>query len=241
MTATAIPTLTNGLKQDPYRQRSTAGAGAAQADPAAAERAFTATYAAYQQRVFYHLYRLSNGNRELAQDLTTDVFVKAWRAWDAFEPRATLSWLLRIAQRVYLDWWRHDHVVRVRPWTALLAASADNDSIAAYSGDHAAETWPSAQFVFSGRLGESTDDAQPELEALSTEGVAEIRRLLEALAPRQALALRLRVEEGLSYDEIAARMSTTLSAIKSLLHNSRMAVRRRLQQLQQLQQEGAHL
>ena len=199
MTATTIPTPTNGLEQDSHCQSSTAGAGAADADPAAAERAFTATYAAYHDRVFYRLYHLSAGNRDLAQDLTQDVFVKAWRAWDDFEPRQTLAWLLCIAQRVYLDWWRHDHVILIRPWTVLLGA-ADDDP----------------------------DDAQPELEALGAAGEAEIRRVLDTLPPRQALALRLRADGGLSYDEIAAWMGMTRSAVKSILHHGRMAVRARL-------------
>jgi len=226
--ATTLPihTGTNGGHHDPYHApRQHAAAGAADADPAAAECAFAVTYAAYHNRVFYRLYHLSAGNRDLAQDLTQDVFVKAWRAWDDFEPRQTLAWLLCIAQRVYVDWWRHDHVILVRPWTALLAALSSGDSEAAYSGDHAAESWPSARFLHTGRVGESTDDAQPELEALSAAGQAEIRRVLDTLPPRQALALRLRADGGLSYDEIAAWMGATRSAVKSVLHHGRMALR----------------
>ena len=233
--ATTLPihTGTNGGHHDPYHApRQHAAAGAADADPAAAECAFAVTYAAYHNRVFYRLYHLSAGNRDLAQDLTQDVFVRAWRAWDDFEPRQTLAWLLCIAQRVYVDWWRHDHVILVRPWTALLAAlssgdseaACSGDSEAAYSGDHAAESWPSA-FLHTGRVGESTDDAQPELEALGAAGEAEIRRVLDTLPPRQALALRLRADGGLSYDEIAAWMGATRSAVKSVLHHGRMALR----------------
>jgi len=188
--------------------------------------------------VFYRLYHLSRGHRDLAQDLTQDVFVKAWRGWDSFEPDHVLAWLLTIAQRVYLDWWRHDHVVLVRPWTALLNAAGDSDTEAAYSGDHAAESWPSAHVIFTGRLGESTDDAQPELEALSAAGEAEIRRVLDTLAPRQALALRWQADEGLSYDEIAIRLGTTVAAAKSLLHNGRVATRKRLLEMYR-DQEGA--
>ena len=226
--ATTLPihTGTNGGHHDPYHApRQHAAAGAADADPAAAERAFTATYAAYHNRVFYRLYHLSAGNRDLAQDLTQGVFVRAWRAWDDFEPRQTLAWLLCIAQRVYVDWWRHDHVVLVRPWTALVGAADEGPHD---DPDDAAHGWSSARVVFAGRLGESTDDAQPELEALSAAGQAEIRRVLDTLPPRQALALRLRADGGLSYDEIAAWMGTTRSAVKSILHHGRMAVHARL-------------
>lgn len=43
-----------------------------------------------------------------AHDVTADVFVRAWRAWDRFDPArgAVEPWLFTIARRTVADWWR---------------------------------------------------------------------------------------------------------------------------------------
>lgn len=43
-----------------------------------------------------------------AHDVTSDVFVRAWRSWDRFDPGrgAVEPWLFTIAHRAVTDWWR---------------------------------------------------------------------------------------------------------------------------------------
>lgn len=43
-----------------------------------------------------------------AYDVTSDVFVRAWRSWDRFDPDrgAVEPWLFTIAHRALADWWR---------------------------------------------------------------------------------------------------------------------------------------
>lgn len=47
-------------------------------------------------------------DRTEADDVTSDVFVRAWRAWDRFDPdRGPVApWLFTIAARTVADWWR---------------------------------------------------------------------------------------------------------------------------------------
>ncbi len=42
----------------------------------------------------------------LAEDLTADTFVKAWRAIDTFDGKQPRAWLYKIAQNILTDHWR---------------------------------------------------------------------------------------------------------------------------------------
>src|SRR5713101_7956205 len=57
---------------------------------------------AYYPGIYRYLLSLT-GHREIAEDLTQQTFLQAWRHLDRFEPRAPLRhWLYRIAHRAFL-------------------------------------------------------------------------------------------------------------------------------------------
>lgn len=62
-----------------------------------------------------------------AHDVTSDVFVRAWRAWDRFDPsRGPVEpWLFTIASRTVTDWWRRR---RPEPVDARFAGELDDAS-----------------------------------------------------------------------------------------------------------------
>ena len=67
------------------------------------EPAFAAIVDAYHQPVFNYVLR-SVGDREHAEDLTQDVFVRVWRALPSYAFRAKLTtWIFQIAKNVVLD------------------------------------------------------------------------------------------------------------------------------------------
>jgi RNA polymerase sigma-70 factor, ECF subfamily len=77
--------------------------------------AFGALYRAHHRRV-YALCRRLVADAGLAEDLTQDVFVKAWRELGGFRGAAQLStWLHRVAVNTVLS-----HQRRMRPWLARL-------------------------------------------------------------------------------------------------------------------------
>lgn len=43
-----------------------------------------------------------------AQDVTSEIFTRAWRSWDRYDPLkgSARAWLFRIAQFAVADWWR---------------------------------------------------------------------------------------------------------------------------------------
>jgi len=68
----------------------------------------------YSDMVYRVAYRLT-GNREDAEDLTQDVFVKAFKSIHRFEPGTLTGWLHRITTNVFLDHVRRDKRLRFDP------------------------------------------------------------------------------------------------------------------------------
>jgi RNA polymerase sigma-70 factor (ECF subfamily) len=63
----------------------------------------TAAYEDHRRELHAHCYRLA-GNVADADELTQETFLRAWRARDRFEGRASVrTWLYRIATNVFLD------------------------------------------------------------------------------------------------------------------------------------------
>ena len=77
--------------------------------------AFGELYDRFVDRVYRYLY-FRTGNRAEAEDLTEEVFLRAWQAIDHFrwQGRPFLAWLYRLAHNVLVD-----HVRRRRPTSSL--------------------------------------------------------------------------------------------------------------------------
>jgi RNA polymerase sigma-70 factor (ECF subfamily) len=66
-------------------------------------QAFATLIEHYWRRVFRWLYGLTH-NTHLAEDLTQEAFLKAWRALDSFQPGASFrAWLFHIARNCLID------------------------------------------------------------------------------------------------------------------------------------------
>lgn len=83
---------------------------------------FTTIYQTYRWLVYYQIWR-SVRQHELAEDLTQDTFVKAFRAWDRAPsaPDDLQRWLGCIARNVVIDYARHTQNVT---WCELYETSA---------------------------------------------------------------------------------------------------------------------
>ena len=73
----------------------------------ASEGNFIAYYQQYKDKIYvYFLYRL-NFNREIAEDLTSEVFLKALKSFESFdENRSFQSWIYTIAHNHLVNYYR---------------------------------------------------------------------------------------------------------------------------------------
>lgn len=159
----------------------------------------------YQGRLLTVLEHLVN-NREQAEDLTQEVFLRVFRARERYEPGAKFStWLFTIANNVALNSQRsksrrREVGVPERMGTDSMPMQLDQMALAA--------------------------SGQMPARALDKAEAAEVVRLaLESLNPRQRMALLLSKFEGMSYHDIAASMDMTVQATKSLLSRARENLR----------------
>ena len=73
--------------------------------PLAEAEAFAELYQRTHLVVFRYIFALNGGPQQEVEDLTTDTFIRAWKARQRFEgdQEAALSWLLRIARNLVID------------------------------------------------------------------------------------------------------------------------------------------
>lgn len=170
------------------------GAGGAElvAQACAGDRtAFAALYVQHYNDVFGFLYNRTRGDRQLAEDLTQDVFLRALRRLETFNsPRSSgfAGWLMVIARNIHLD-----HV-KSAPTRLEVTVSemADGDQ-----RDRSAEA-----------------SALRELDI--AEAAETVKAALAALTPYQRECVRLRFLEGLSVPETAARLGKGIGATKTV-------------------------
>jgi RNA polymerase sigma-70 factor (ECF subfamily) len=131
-----------------------------------------------------------------AEELAQDVFVKLYRASDRYRPSARFkTFLYRIASNHCLNELRRgEHAARA-PERRAGEEPADLDAVASPA---------------------PTPEASAEGAALERA----VGALLERLPEKQRAALVLCRLEGLSYQEIADVLDTSVAAVKSLVHRA---------------------
>lgn len=147
----------------------------------------------------------SAGRRGLAEDLTQEAFLRAFRALPRFDPRgaAPLSaWLLRIAARTAIDELR-----RRRPVMAALERV------------ELADAW------LEGGMPRPDEAAQWASTARA------IREAVDRLSPEVRAAFVLRAYHELRYPEIAEALEIDLGTVKSRLFRARQALAERLREI----------
>lgn len=180
-------------------------------DHAAFEQLFTH----YETQIFNFVYRLM-GDRDDAAELTQDTFLKAYLALPKTAPDLKLQgWLFRIATNVCLDELRHRKLVK---WERL--ADFFGTFLSPSSGT-ASHTNPREARRHGHKLIDRDIDANPEAAALAREHAEAVQRTLDRMRPTYRACLVLREFHDLDYDGIAAALSTSRNAVKSLLYRAR--------------------
>ena len=153
----------------------------------------------HHRAVVQFIYRfLGDVDRNSAEDLAQDVFLKAWKGARSYRPRAKAStWLLRIARNTSLNYRRSHRLRRTLPLD---------------EGDARNQATPN----------QVTDDTG------ARERAHDIQAMIASLPDRQRAAIILRHYQELVYSDIAAVLGISVSAVESLLFRARAALRDRL-------------
>jgi RNA polymerase sigma-70 factor (ECF subfamily) len=175
------------------------------------EAAFRELVRRYERPVFSLIYRMVR-NRETAEDLSQDTYIKVMNHIDRYRPEFKLSsWLFKIANNVTIDHLRKRQLATVSMHgspTAATAAEAEATS-----------------FTVEARQASALD----RLEA--RELGSEIERAIGDLRPEYRSCIVLRHVEGRSYEEIAATLDLPLGTVKTYIHRARHELREALAHL----------
>ncbi len=156
----------------------------------------------YQRPVFSIIVRMVR-DHALAEDLTQETFIKAFRALESFDrSRKFSSWLFKIAHNSTID-----HVRRKRvPTVSLDGTDRDEDA-----------GWALANTAVS-------RGASPEDDFTRSELASDLESALVRLRPEYAEILLLRFQQNLSYEEISGILDLPLGTVKTHLYRARKAL-----------------
>jgi RNA polymerase sigma-70 factor (ECF subfamily) len=156
--------------------------------------------------VIQFLYRMVQ-DRAVAEELAQEAFLRVYRARGTYEPTAKFTtWLFRIASHLAMNWVRDQKGEKGKE-------SLDRD--------------------FGDGVLRQVHDRRPsvEQELLFEVKLQEVRRAIELLPAKQRAAVLMHKYEEMDYNQIAAALNCSESAIKSLLFRAYESLRARLAHL----------
>jgi RNA polymerase sigma-70 factor (ECF subfamily) len=169
------------------------------------QQAFADIVDLYQDKLYHMSYRMLY-NRQEAEDVVQDTFLRVYRNLDRYDDSMKFStWIYRIATNLCIDRLR-----RRRPTYSLDAESTDHEGLDGYS------ILPS-------------DDRTPESEIVLSETQRIIRQAIENLPAKYKTVMVLRYLQDMSLQEISDVMDMPVTTIKTRVHRGREFLRKRLE------------
>ena len=158
--------------------------------------AFGQLYDQHFDRIYRYLF-VKTGHQREAEDLTQQVFLKAWRAIGSYKQKGMpfSSWLFRIAHNEMVDYYRKQGKVEELPLEE-------------------AESVP------------SSEKSDPALLAETNLRIDEVVAACEKLTEAQREVLYLRFAAGLSVADVAKVVGKKEGAVKVMQHSALRALRR---------------
>src|SRR5829696_3064993 len=162
----------------------------------------------YERPVFSLIFRMVR-DRELAEDLAQDTFVKVLNHIDRYRPEFKLSsWLFKIANNVAIDHLRKRQLPTISMDGSPHASTAD------------------AVEATTLQIADNQESALDEME--SRELGNAIEQAIASLRPEYRSCIMLRHVEDRSYEEIAATLDLPLGTVKTYIHRARHELRKAL-------------
>ena len=167
----------------------------------------------YERPVFSLVYRMVR-NRELAEDLAQETFIKVLNAIQSYRPEFKFSsWVFKIANNAAID-----HIRKRELNTLSLEGSPHADT---------PELIEATALQISGG-GESQLDEVENRELGST-----IEKAVGQLRPEYRSCILLRHVDGRTYEEIAEMLNLPLGTVKTYIHRARIQLRDLLEHLRE--------
>jgi RNA polymerase sigma-70 factor (ECF subfamily) len=177
------------------------------------EAAYRELIRRYERPVFALLFRMVR-DRELAEDLAQETFVKALNAIESYRPEFKFSsWIFKIANNAAIDHLRRREL----------------DTLSLDGSPHA-ET-PEAMQATALQIGARQESPLDTVEAKELGGA--IEEAIGALRPEYRSCILLRHVEGRAYEEIAEILNLPLGTVKTYIHRARNELRQSLAHLKE--------
>ena len=170
--------------------------------------AFEKLVTRYQNKILGYVARMTNGDREEAEDITQEAFIKAYRSLDSFRGQASFStWLYKIATNLCID---RARTKKRRPQQAYsLDEPFDRDEDG--GGRELSDL----------RYEPSKGVERDEMRQMVRETVAEMPDKMRSVLVMCDL-------QGMAYEDIARVLDVPLGTVKSRLFHARADLARRL-------------
>jgi RNA polymerase sigma-70 factor, ECF subfamily len=173
------------------------------------DSAFRELVRRYERPVFSLIFRMVR-DRELAEDLAQDTFVKVLNHIDRYRPEFKLSsWLFKIANNVAIDHLRKRQLPTISMDGSPHASTAD------------------AVEATTLQIADNQESALEEMESRELGGA--IEKAIASLRPEYRACIMLRHVEDRSYEEIAATLDLPLGTVKTYIHRARHELRKALE------------
>lgn len=173
--------------------------------------AFRVLVRRYQNRIFNAAYHLL-GNKEEAEEVVQDTFVKVHQGIDKFREDASFgAWVFRISHNLCVDSLRNKKKKKGISTIPLMSRSED------YEGD------------FEESVLDISDVSLEPAQKLDLKEESEvIEQSLKCLPEAQRAVLVLHDIEGFAYQEIAGIIGTSIGTVRSRLHYGRIKLKEML-------------
>jgi len=177
------------------------------------EAAYRELIRRYERPLFSLLYRMVR-DRELAEDLAQETFIKALNAIESYRPEYKFSsWIFKIANNAAIDHLRRREL----------------DTLSLEGSPHA-ET-PEAVEATALQIGDRQESPLDAVEARELGG--QIEQAIAQLRPEYRSCILLRHVEGRAYEEIAEILNLPLGTVKTYIHRARNELRQALAHLRE--------
>ncbi len=150
-------------------------------------------------------------NPQAAEDLSSEVFSKAWKSFHQFEKGTNMrAWLYRILTNTYINHYRK----KVRQGTPVNLDQYENVD----------------EFYFYNKLAQNTADEKqdPAKAVLAKFAEQDFIKAMESLPEGYREAVILSDLQGLSYEEIGKSLDIPLGTVRSRLNRGRRALQKLL-------------